>query len=319
LYQRKWRTCHVATGTSFYHYWSTKSWHICIQGSHEPEAHFFDRRLPIDYLRNPSNQTWADEYRCKVREIYAKKFFPYKQLQDNPHLKFFDKTPAYITSMGAPFRVQAIAPWSKIILSLRNPVDRAFSQHRMEWLPNQPHLTFEERLAVSLDVLKRAILQRATPHYSLPDQDPFTRPSRELMSHNTTTELEKIDAFEIWKSRNLIHRGFYLEQLKPWLQYYTLGKDLLVVRYEEFKSDPEVVLGKIFDFVGVERPPPGTIYSEDVFAQQYGPGRMRGSPGAIAEVPPPTPGSLEFLTQLYKPYNDQLADVLGEEWRGVWD
>jgi Sulfotransferase domain len=293
--------------------------HPQVQGSLQPEVHFFDRRLPIDFLKNATNATWADAYRCKVREIYAKKFFPYQQLENNPHLKFFDKTPAYITSKGAPFRVHAIAPWSKIVLSLRNPVHRAFSQHRMEWMPHQPHLTFEERLAVSLDVLKR--VKRPIRYAdSIPDTDPFIRPSRELMRHNTTKELEKIDdGFEIWKSRNLIHRGFYLEQLQPWLEYYTLGKNLLVVRYEEFNNNPEAVLGQILDFVGVERPPPGTIYNDNVLSQPYGPGRMRDSPGAMGEVPPPAPGSFEFLTQLYKPYNDQLADVLGEEWRGVWD
>jgi Sulfotransferase family len=297
--------------------------HPLLQGSRNPETHFFDRRLPINYLQSnniaTNNVTWANEYRCKVREIYAKKFFPYEMLLDQPQIKFFDKTPAYITSTGAPFRVHAIAPWSKIILSLRNPVHRAFSQHRMEWLPQQAHLTFEERIGVSLDML------RTMPQYSInqiPATDNFTRPSRQLMRQNTTADYAKIDAADVWKQRNMIHRGFYLEQLKPWLQYYTLGKTLLVVQYEVFQRHPEKVLHQILDFVGVERPPPGSsgIYSEQVLAQPYGPGRMRASPGSsMAEVPAPTPEALEFLAKLYRPFNEELANVLGEEWRGVWD
>jgi Sulfotransferase domain len=304
--------------------------HPDLQGSRHAEAHFFDRRLPIDLLKSTSaeskNQTWADEYRCKVREIYAKKFFPYEQLQHNPRTKFFDKTPAYITSTGAPFRVHAIAPWSKIVVSLRNPVHRAFSQHRMEWLPNQAHLTFEERLGVSLDMLRQMPQyqnKNSSNSHFIPSTDPFTRPSRELMSYNTTSDYAKIDGNHVWKQRNMIHRGFYLEQLQPWLEYYTLGKDLLVVRYEEFQRDPQKVLYQILDFVGVEHNnntlSDSNIYNDTVLSQQYGPGRYRGSPGAIAECPPPTPEALDYLRKLYKPFNDELADVLGEEWRGVWD
>ena len=27
----------------------------------------------------------------------------------------------------------------------------------------------------------------------------------------------------------------------------------------------------------------------------------------------------ELLRKFYEPYNNDLADLLGEEWRGVWD
>ena len=31
------------------------------------------------------------------------------------------------------------------------------------------------------------------------------------------------------------------------------------------------------------------------------------------------PETRRYLSALFRPYNEQLADILGEEWRGVWD
>jgi hypothetical protein len=73
----------------------------------------------------------------------------------------------------------------------------------------------------------------------------------------------------------------------------------------------------------------------DVLEKRYDPVRSRasvnvgdeedvgdaadGNGGATAEGGGGSPGVLRFLSEFYRPYNTRLADLLGEEWRGIWD
>jgi hypothetical protein len=60
----------------------------------------------------------------------------------------FDKTPVYIHLKDCPQYVAKTCPWGvKILVLVRNPVDRAYSQHEMD-IARKPHLyaPFEDRL-----------------------------------------------------------------------------------------------------------------------------------------------------------------------------
>jgi hypothetical protein len=61
---------------------------------------------------------------CDLREIYADSCFLKKKVLHYPAMLTYEKTPAYILTDGAPETIKTIAPWTKIIISLRNPVDR---------------------------------------------------------------------------------------------------------------------------------------------------------------------------------------------------
>ena len=97
----------------------------------------------------------------------------------------------------------------------------------------------------------------------------------------------------------------------PWLEYYTLGQDLLVIRYEELKEQPMKVLNELLDFVGAPR----YDFPQDVVNRSYSP---KGKTW-VDYAPNVTDQVRDYLKRFYKPYNDELADVLGEHWRGVWD
>jgi Sulfotransferase domain len=116
----------------------------------------------------------------------------------------------------------------------------------------------------------------------------------------------------MWKQKSLMLRGFYSLQLKEWMKEYTLGKDLLVVRYERFKEEPQAVLDEICDFVGLPR----YEFHEKHINKTYVPLGMWKNvtiDHTLRDV------TKEYLQRVFKPYNDELADLLGEEWRGVYD
>jgi len=107
----------------------------------------------------------------------------------------------------------------------------------------------------------------------------------------------------------VLTRGFYAEQLSMWMRHFELDKSLKVIQYERFLENRTAVLAEVLEFVGA--PPIGL---EDLdLEKSYSPERA-GAPykGKIPDT------IHEYLRRFYKPYNDELADLLGEEWRDVW-
>lgn len=80
---------------------------------------------------------------------YSQKFSSYKKLNG-------DATPAYLFSEVTPERVFDVIPDIKLIVSFRNPTDRAYSQyhHAKQKLGG---LSFEEALKEKKDLIKRGL------------------------------------------------------------------------------------------------------------------------------------------------------------------
>jgi Sulfotransferase domain len=117
-----------------------------------------------------------------------------------------------------------------------------------------------------------------------------------------------------WEISNTVHRGFYAQQLQRFFrQGYRLGHDLLVFPYERFKTDPALVFDEIMDFLSVPRHTyPVHQLNQTILPVE--PRRRRDDDDAA-----PSPETRKLVHEFYKPYNEQLAVLLGEEWRGIWD
>jgi Sulfotransferase family len=85
------------------------------------EPHFFDANAVMKTVNDTSRLSNADV--CLLRELYARNFKLHR-LRRYPQMLSFEKTPSYIITKEAPERIQVVAPWAKIIVTLRNPVDR---------------------------------------------------------------------------------------------------------------------------------------------------------------------------------------------------
>ena len=95
-----------------------------------------------------------------------------------------------------------------------------------------------------------------------------------------------------------------------WMRHFQLDENLKVVQYERFLENGSAVLAEVLDFVGAP-----AISLEDLdFEQDYSPERDG----------PPFQGKMpdhirDYLRRFYRPYNEELADLLGEDWRDIWD
>ena len=268
--------------------------HPWMESSHYFEPHFFDFN---DVMLHYRQRLDDEEAVCKVLRTYLQKNFNLKRLKKYPNLLAFEKTPSYVLTPNAPARIKAIVPWAKIIVTLRDPVDRLLSQHKMTVMRKWENRTFEETLAEDINVMRHE-------GYHVPQDDPVNatvlppiRPGSRVLRK--------------YKTEGMLYRGCYARQLLPWLEYYTLGTELLVIRYEEMKANPIKVLNRVLDFVGAPR----YDFPADAINKSYSP----HSSSWIDYSFDVSEEAKAYLRRFYKPYNDELAALIGDEWKNVWD
>lgn len=135
-----------------------------------------------------------------------------------------EASPSYFFHPYAPGRIARTLPDVKLILVLRNPVERAYSHYNhIRRLDREP-LSFEEALAA--------------------EEGRIAEDCRRLAED----EGYKADAR---RDYSYVARGFYAEQLKHWLEFFPRER-LLVVQSEEFYSDTPKVYGEILSYLGLE-------------------------------------------------------------------
>lgn len=267
------------------HPWLESSWYF--------EPHYFDQDEVMLYYEDRLDEPEAV---CRILRSYLQTNFNLKRIWKYPNLLTFEKTPAYILTENAPRRIKSVVPWAKIIVSLRNPVDRLISQHKMEVSRELENRTISESLAHDINVLRHE-------GYYVPSEDPF---------NSTLLDPPSSDMLWDYKTQGMLYRGCYARQLIPWLEYYKHGEDLLVVRYEELRNDPSKVLDEVLSFVGA----PSFDYHTDHLKKSYSPVDVSSTEQYDPDL---SIEALDYLKRFYKPYNDELADLLGEHWRRVWD
>ncbi len=135
--------------------------HSSILASRRNELHFFDGRGKIP-SSNASELSQDDL--CRARKQYAK-FFEVNRLlksSNGPVVASFEKTPRYLMMPNVPALIHAVCPWQpKIIVMLRNPIDRAYSLYKMNKGGNNDYPSFEEVVDQEIAEMKVARLTTA--------------------------------------------------------------------------------------------------------------------------------------------------------------
>ncbi len=139
----------------------------------------------------------------------------------------------YITGEGSPYylfhpqvpqRVYQSCPNAKLIVLLRNPVDRAIS-----------HYYWEVKLGFESLSFPAAITQE---------------------NQRLTGEIEKLEQDSNYYSHNHQHfsylsRGIYIDQLQRWFKFFP-KKQFLFLPSETFYDNPNKVVNQVFQFLGLE-------------------------------------------------------------------
>jgi len=129
-----------------------------------------------------------------------------------------EATPGYIFHP----HVEAL-PHVKIIILLRNPVDRAYSHYYHEVRKKRETLSFEDAIKAEEERLRG--------------------------------EFEKLIKNERYKSFNYIHysylaRGIYVDQLQRWNNFFK-KEQILLLKSEDFFRDPQTSFDQALQFLGL--------------------------------------------------------------------
>ncbi len=190
--------------TSLYHYLAT---HPRIASGIDKEIHYFDR------------------YYDKGLGWYEAHFAAVNQADKGPTgLLCFEATPCYLFHPHAPRRVWEIMPHVKLIVVLRDPVDRALSHyhHERDRLGREP-LLFEEALR---------------------QEEPRLRGELEKMLQDENYYSEQRDNY------SYLARGIYVDQLLAWRKYFP-AEQMLVLKADDMDRDPTAACRQVTDFLGL--------------------------------------------------------------------
>ncbi|WP_293150911.1 MULTISPECIES: sulfotransferase [unclassified Microcoleus] len=136
---------------------------------------------------------------------------------DAHHFLTGEATPTYLTHPLAASRLHGCLPKVKLIVILRNPVDRALSHYQMLVRRGTECRTFEKAIDSELQLLAGA------SETSLADKS-------------------------YWKDCHYIYKSLYACSLKQWMNLFP-KEQFLILQSEEFYANPAATLSQVFNFL----------------------------------------------------------------------
>ena len=289
-----------------------------LTGSESFEPHFFDLNISSD-LNERDPDTYTEHEICQLRKRYFDLHFSRNGKYPSDLGISFEKTPSYMAFPKIAKMIFAVvSPKPKLLVSLRDPVDRVFSSYKLFWLNNE-NSPAETRLKVlpSFEVvLDQSIAELRRLNGTLMPPVMTDRSASDWETANLP-EIDNRPApdFHTDNYMGVLMRGMYARQLKPFLDLWTLGVDIKIITIEALKKLPSETLSDILDFVGAPRDHNFTSLELSENLSPYREAAKEHSKG----TPVMKEATRAYLKRFYKPYNDELADLLGEEYRGIWD
>jgi hypothetical protein len=179
--------------------------HPHVKPAFAKEVHYFD-------LNFGKGDNWYRSY------------FPLQMRNSRTYITG-EASPYYLFHPHAPRRASAVVPDAKLIVLLRNPVDRAYShyQHQVKRVEGEARetLTFEEAIEAEERILPGEVSKMIQDEYY------------ESSSHRT---------------RSYLSRGIYIDQLLAWSSFFQ-RKQMLILKSEDLFHGTTNALEGMLDFL----------------------------------------------------------------------
>ena len=162
---------------------------------------------------------------------WYKSFFPTKLSMSRTQNKLQSKcltgeaTPRYLHYPHAPKRIFSMLPNVKLIVLLRNPIDRAYSHYQMEVDSGHEKLSFEDAISNEEEKI--------------------------------TNDMKKMESDENFYSVNFYRksyttRGIYVTQLERWFKYFPI-EQFMILKSEDLYSNPSKIYKQVLDFLDLPK------------------------------------------------------------------
>jgi hypothetical protein len=179
------------------------------------------RKHPEICLPNKKQLLFFDENYAKGMEFYFQ-YFHRKNLPDQTYCTG-EASPFYFFHPLAASRIQQHFPDIKLILLLRNPINRSYSHYQHQRRKGRISILFENAIHLEPEVLK----QKKEAYFD-----------------------EENHSDLIYRRFSFLARSRYSEQLPLWYQHF--GKDqILIIKSEDYFIDPTAIFSQVFEFLGL--------------------------------------------------------------------
>lgn len=180
-------------------------------------------------------------------------------------------------------RIFQFNPRARLIVCVRNPVERAIS-HWWHWYSrNEEHLSLGQCIEQDW--------QRIQAGMSYEDQRTRDAYARTL------------DANGKGMFRTYVDSGYYFDQIQRYMAFFP-AQQLQIVLLEDLAADPTRKVADLFGFLG----------ADPTYIGNYAP-LNRSDQGMLKHL---DSGTLSWLVQHYRPHNEALAQLIGRSLDG-WD
>ena len=274
--------------------------HPLVVPAQRKEPHFLDWRWNLEK---------ADESDTEALRQQWAQYFDAAQLTECPSLMTGEATPSYL--LGGELvatRMAKLAPDARLVVILREPVERAYSHYRMcadtrgsaQQLANRGHehvrdKDFSRVVAEDLAALEAAAVDArgvADGPSAAFEQGYCHRFGDQQPTHG---------------AHSFVGRGLYAAQLWPWLRHFP-AEQLLVITLDQLAT-PEgarETMARVFEFVGLPR---SAAAAEACAANSRSNARPTETPMDRATE--------QQLRQFYEPHNAALQALLAKTGHGV--
>ncbi|EFA82936.1 sulfotransferase [Heterostelium album PN500] len=285
---------------------------------------YYIQRHPL-VAKHTKKEIWYFNsfYNSKGIEFYADHF---ETLTAEQPKLIGEATPFYVNNPFTAARMFATLRNVKMIMMLRDPVDRVFSQYHfsLQWISKNresaPKITdpadFETMVREEIDVIETCV--RGQEKFK-EQQEEFKKSNRPADEFDLQNPFYINHAYKNWTfykdcakcdkcfqtggimhtsghpSFGMIAKSLYYEQLYHWLSYFPMDQ-FLFIRYEDIQSYPEKVLRDLEIFLGL----PAFDYGE--FTPK--------NAGSHTQMNPET---RQLLVDYFKPHNEKLFKLLNKD------
>lgn len=243
--------------------------HPYIVPAHRKEIHFFSE--DPNFLRGIG--WYRDHFPSIFYRCYAKKVL-------GRNIITGESTPRYLFTPFAAERIYTIMPKVKLIVILRNPVDRAYSHYHHTVRKGVETLPFEKAIKKAEDEVERLYAS----------------------------------GFALPRLRyDYLSRGIYVDQLKVWMDIFP-KEQFLILKSEDYFASTSAILKRVFEFLNLSSSKMKVNTNGDVVG--YGSLRSKANRlnpykrGKVVSYPEIDEGLRRYLIDYFRPHNQRLYEYL---------
>ncbi|KAM6922820.1 carbohydrate sulfotransferase 15-like isoform 1-T4 [Lycodopsis pacificus] len=174
--------------------------------------------------------------------------------------------------------IHTVQPGAKIIIMLRDPVERLYSDYLYFKMANKSRENFHQKVVASVQLFQSCLAER----------------SLRSCAYNTSLS----NAMPV-----RLNLGMYIVFLLDWLTVFH-SEQILVFRLEDYAANFKVTIKKVFDFLGL------SPLSEQVEAALYKRPKSNTRRTADRNLGHMLPATSDLLREFHRPFNHKLASVL---------